>query len=350
MKDLFYEIIKEAENANITIDNEVWNIGFNTIIKDKNIEYYNDEKNVHTLVIKNEEEFFRYLQIYINKELMAKRKSVKFLHDTPRNRIKFLISYLFVNASPMDFVNPIEYLKKRIAYLNDNTFDDEKYINLEGKDIYLKIKKVSQDVRMETPKRIEFSIVNLKKDLEFKLPSISYGIRNMNNMKYCDIYSIHHPDPKQKGKNDEEQKFIKKMSRLLYKVDAGEIDHDVKDVSASALISLASFISLLKENNITHMSFILCLPIGYYSREISAENIKDIDRQNYLFERNDTIQNNITNKFLRTIRRLATQIEGINIKNIDTVDDGYLEVELNKNKYNTNNPLLNSVTSSILKR
>ena len=140
------------------------------------------------------------------------------------------------------------------------------------------------------------------------------------------------------------------MSRLLYKVDAGKINDDVKDVSASALISLASFISLLKENNIIHMSFILCLPIGYYSRELSAENIKDIDRQNYLFERNDTIQNNITDKFLRTIRRLATQIEGINIKNIDTVDDGYLEVELSKTKYDTDNKLLNSVTNSILKR
>ena len=350
MKELFYEIIKEAYDANIVIDNEVWNIGFNTIIKEKNIEYYNDKKNVYTLVINNEEEFLRYLEIYIEKELLAKRKSVNFLHNTTRNQIKFLISYLFVNASPMDFVKPIEYLKKRIAYLNDTTFDDEKYIAIGEQDIYLKIKKVTQDVRMETPKRIEFSIVNLKRNLEFKLPSISYGIRKKDNMKYCDIYSIHHPNPKQKGKNEEEQKFIKKMSRLLYKVDAGKINDDVKDVSASALISLASFISLLKENNIIHMSFILCLPIGYYSREISAENIKDIDRQNYLFERNDTIQNNIADKFLRTIRRLATQIEGINIKNIDTVDDGYLEVELSKTKYDTDNKLLNSVTSSILRR
>ena len=52
MKELFYEIIKEAYDANIVIDNEVWNIGFNTIIKEKNIEYYNDKKNVYTLVIK----------------------------------------------------------------------------------------------------------------------------------------------------------------------------------------------------------------------------------------------------------------------------------------------------------
>ena len=113
MKELFYEIIKEAYDANIVIDNEVWNIGFNTIIKEKNIEYYNDKKNVYTLVINNEEEFLRYLEIYIEKELLAKRKSVNFLHNTTRNQIKFLISYLFVNASPMDFVKPIEYLKKR---------------------------------------------------------------------------------------------------------------------------------------------------------------------------------------------------------------------------------------------
>ena len=231
MKEIFYEIIKEAVNAKVIIDDEIWNIGFNTFIKDKNIEYYNDQ-NLSTLIIKNEEEFFKYLEIYIKKELEINRKTANFLNDNTRNRVKLLISYLFVNASTIDFTNPIEYLKKRIAYLNDKTFNDETYISLRNtfdienkNDIYLRVKKESQDVRMETPKRIDFSIIDIEHNLEYKLPSISYGIRNKDNTKYCDIYSIQNMGQESKG--EEEEKFIKKISRILYKINKGEkIKHE----------------------------------------------------------------------------------------------------------------------------
>ena len=170
MKELFYEIIKEAANREVTIDNEKWNIAFNTIIYEEGKEkkrYYN-ENNLATLVIKNEEEFLTILNKYIEKELETNRNSIKFLKNSQQNKIKFLMTYLFVNASTIDFSNPIDYLKRRIEFLNNHFFKQKTYINLMGtilakntNQIYLKVENILQDIRMETPYRLELSIINI---------------------------------------------------------------------------------------------------------------------------------------------------------------------------------------------
>ena len=67
MRALFYEVVREAKNAKVRIDGEEWCIAFNTIIyEDGKIkeEYFND-RNMSTLVIKDEERFFPLLEEYI---------------------------------------------------------------------------------------------------------------------------------------------------------------------------------------------------------------------------------------------------------------------------------------------
>ncbi len=356
MKDIFYEVIKEASTSTITIDDEKWNIGFNTIIynngKEK-LEYYNDN-NLSTLVIKNEPEFFKLLEEYINKEIDLNRKNINFLHNTKENQIKSLISYLFVNASPMDFANPLEYIKRRILFLEDKTLDEKRYISLKntfnkaGNSIYLKIDNIKQDIRMETPYRLDFTLIDLNdNDLCFKLPSISYGISEENNEKVCYIYSI------QNQKEDTTEKNItknKKISRMLYQINNDNIEEDVKDVSVSAVLSLSILITLLKRKNIGKMKAILYLPVRYLSRDISANNQTNEEKKELLLQRNDLIQTNITDKFLRTIRRVSSQYEGINIKDLSSVENGYIELDLIDPKYRTNNPMLKSVTNNILGR
>ena len=356
MKEIFYEIIKEAATGNILIDNEEWSIAFNTIIYDKDINkcsFFN-ESNLSTLVINNEEEFLRLLNIYIQKELEVNRKKPTLLENTNHNTIKLLISYLFANASIIDFEEPIQYLKRRIKFLDDKTFNNlDISINLKTifspkikEDIYLEIKNVKQDIRMETPNRLELSIVkkDINKSLHFHLPSISYGISEHNGKDICYLYSI--INKKNESTNKEEQDYIKAVSRLLYKINDGVTEEDIKDVSMSSVLSLSIFISLLKQKEINKIKEVLYLPVRYLSREIAAVS-KEEDKKNILLERNDYIQRNITDKFLRTIKRVIYHIEGIEIFNDILLDNGSIELNLNSSKNDTNNIFISHFTNSI---
>ena len=357
MKNIFKKIIEEASNGAIFIDNTSWPISFNTIIYEngKIKKSYFNENNIATLVIQNEEEFIKLVRIYIEKEMKLNRKTANFLDNTEENRMKLLISYLFVNATIMDFENPIPYLKRRISFLDNKLMDKEYNVSL-GKifspkieeDIYLKIENITQDVRMETPYRIELKLVTKENIQVLKLPTISYGLTEENGITTCYIYSILNKE--EKPKDEEEERLRKKASRALYKLNEFVTDDDIKDVSMSSILSLSIFISLLKQKNISNMNIILYLPLRYYSRELAASQIENEARRKSLWERNEKIQTNLTEKMLTTIKRVAYQIEGIEFKNDLLLDNGMIEISLTKEKNQSNNPLLNMVTSKITKK
>ena len=126
VKEIFYDVIREAKDGRVIIDNEEFLIGFNSFINNS-LSYFSDN-NMSSLIIKNEDEFFKYLELYIDNELVLNRKGPSYISNNKDNIIKLLISYLFVNASNYDFNNAISYLKMRISFLSDD-FSDNK-INL----------------------------------------------------------------------------------------------------------------------------------------------------------------------------------------------------------------------------
>ena len=357
MKQLFYETIKEASNGAVLIDNYFWPISFNTIIYEKEkikISYFN-KNNIATLVIKEEEEFLKLLNIYIKKEIDLNRKSIRFINDTKENRIKFLISYLFANASIMDFENPNSYIERRIDFLNNKLFNEKIKIPL-GKiflpkiesDIILEAENITQDVRMETPYCVKLKLTDKSNSYTFKLPTISYGINEENGIRKCYIYSIQNKE--EPPKDEKEELYRKKVSRMLYQLNKFVTDDDIKDVSVSFVLSLSIFINLLKKQNIEKINIILYLPLRYYSRELAASKIENEEKRNSLWERNEKIQTNLTQKFLTTIKRVAYQIEGIKIEDTPMIDIGIVEVSLNKEKNNSNNPLLNTITTVMTRK
>ena len=134
MKDIFYEVINEANTGNIIIDNDPFPIGFNTMIMENNkLIFKNENKNFPTLLIKNENEFINKLAKYIEMSLIKYQKFPKFITNPDKNKIKLIISYLFANATTEDFLNPINLINRNIQFLNDNTFN---YLN-EGINIEL---------------------------------------------------------------------------------------------------------------------------------------------------------------------------------------------------------------------
>lgn len=177
IKNILLEIFNDAKDGVIHVSDEDFNIGFNTSI-DGELKYYN-ENNDLCLNIRNLDSFTNSIELYIKKELELKRHSIDFFDD--RLNIKFLISYLFVNASTYDFMEPEKYIEKRIKAFDDITLS--KYNN--GIDIsltnifdneHLNIVNKMQSVFMETPYKIETIIVSNDSDVSFKLPEISYMI------------------------------------------------------------------------------------------------------------------------------------------------------------------------------
>ena len=356
MKEIFYELIKETCNGKVIIDNEEWNYSFNTIIKRDNKEIIRLENNDNNicLIIKNEDNFFKLLEEYIDLELSINRKTLNIINA--KDKIKFLIVNLFANGTTEDFINPENFIRRNIKFLKDNTFNYldkgiEVDVNNILKDSKLEIKRVQNSTMMETPYKLTFTLKNNEDTHE--LPSIYYGIVEENGIKKCYVYGI------LASKNNENNRFNKKINRLLYKINDGVIDSkeyyeykngesdyypedNISDVTMSFVLSLNMFVTLLQSENIKEIKAVPYLPVRYNSRELAAKRNNRED----LFERNKSIQTNLTNKFIRTFRRLEAQNKNIEVTLYPYELDEFLTVEVNKSK-EIANKLLDEASKNI---
>lgn len=141
--------------------------------------------------------------------------------------------------------------------------------------------------------------------------------------------------------------YNKKIKRELYKINSGvsinesdeylkyknnEIDYypeNISDVSPSAVLSLSIFMSLLYSKHITNIKVVPYLPIRYLSREIMANSLSNTDKKQELNNRNNFIQSNITDKFIRTFRRVSYHLSGTQIKSYPYELDEYMNINLN---------------------
>lgn len=375
MKALFYEVIREAKDGKVRIDGEEWGIYFNTIIYEngkQKEEHFND-RNMSTLVIKNEERFFSLLEEYIAREIDANRRCMWFSNNELDTRIKFIIAYLFANASTEEFLDPEGMLRRRIDFLDDNSFE---YLN-EGKVISLGntlgnsdifIKRSSQSVMMETPWKIEVSLCKWVDDemVSCSLAEVSYGIREENGEQVCYVYSM--MKPKEKGEStDREKVFRKRLNRELFKLNQGVLEQEsedfikyrngeirsyqenVTDVTQSFVLSLSIFISLLQKEGITKIKVVPYLPVRYVGRQIAASNVSDPELQQELYDRNKRIQDNCTNKFMRTFRRVAYHMgDDLEMHTVPYEVDEFMTFALKSKSHDLNNPILDEVSNAIL--
>lgn len=375
MRALFYEVVREAKNAKVRIDGEEWCIAFNTIIyEDGKIkeEYFND-RNMSTLVIKDEERFIEVLKEYVYYCFVLKRKTLKFYNNEYDNKIKMLIAYLFINFSTEDFLNPVEAIRRYIDYMLDNSFE---YLN-EGKviplgsafgnsDIFLK--RTAQSVMMETPWKIDISLCKWVDDemVSCPLADVSYGIREENGEKVCYVYSM--MKPKEKGESSDREKiFRKRLNRELYKLNEGVLEQEsedfikyrngetrdyqenVTDVTQSFVLSLSIFVTLLQKEGISKIKVVPYLPVRYVGRQITAMNVTNLERQQELYDRNKRIQDNCTNKFMRTFRRVAYHMgDDLEMYSVPYEIDEYMTFVLKSKSHDLNNPILNEVSNCIL--
>lgn len=344
IKDLFISVAGEACNGEVILDGESWPFAFNTIL---NNEKYIKNEYFPTIIIDNEEEFFKLLENYVDKTIQSKRKITSFI--SKKDQIRFIISYLFVNATTEEFNNPIDLLKKQIAFLDDKTFnelDSSINIPLDGSlnNTNLNIKRNTQSIYMETPYNLKFKINDTNSEDFYDLGEISYGIYNNT----CYIYSMMNKSKKK------DTPFYKRINRKLFKLNNNILStesnefkeyinnnreslyypENITDVSMPMVYSLSIFINLIKKANIKEIKVVTYLPLRYISRTDE--------------ERSNNIQKNTTDKLIRTFRRVAHQIDGVDITSYPYELDEYLNLSVSKEKeLSSDNELIENINRKI---
>ena len=355
---MFYErIIPEAMSGRINVY-DFYNVAFSTSIYEDN-KYYecqvkNDEMFIPTLMIKNKEEFNRLLSEYVD-------LAMDFYDDDNFNdniidyksyddkymicKEKAILAFLFANATVEDFNDPINFLRKRINFINNHR---DRHISLgycESLDCNLEVNTLKDIINNEGTS--QFVITASDGESKYVFPRVKYGISD--DTVY--IYAI------QKRRRNMDNPLEKKLNRKLYKVGEGFInpgtEENPKDVTASFLVSLNMTISYFNQLGYTKIVVPSILIERWNEKRFisalkhEARIIDDDEKQRFEAEQ-EFIQSNLTNKLIRTFLRLACHYNNLSIVAFPYEEDSALHVEVNNDvEIICNNGLLDETAKMV---
>lgn len=327
--DIFYNhIIPEAGKGKVDCY-FMYNVIFNTRIPQKNLEVMTENDNpnliVPTLYIGDCKKFEQLLIEYVNKALAfyddsnfceEVLNSKDLLGDDFLNqgkgvsKEKTIMTLLWSNATVEDFYDPCSFLRKRIDYFDLGVLEEYKnskvvgYSEIIDADIECVIEK--SKIESETPYYLQIFLVNpVDGERIYEFPRIYFGIRN----DIVDIYAIQNSRIRLVN-----EKYGKKLERKMYKVNDGlDVKEDtyenygfanLKDVTPSFLLTANIMTGLLKAHGINNLNVISILVSRW-----NAKNLLQKAKDEYV----NTIQANLTDKLLRTFRRVGYHHSSVGI-------------------------------------
>lgn len=359
--DIFYnQIVKEAQDGRID-SYFIYNIIFNTGVEN---EYY-QASNIYegllipTLNIKNKKEFEQLLYEYVN-------LCLDFYDDTnfPEEILndnlytdhkickeKTIMTLLFSNATIDDFNNPTLFLKRRIDFIKNTSENISDLGFCEILDCNLKIEIKKDTINNEMP--YQFSIVATKDNEEFVFPSIKFGISD--NRLY--VYAI-------QNKKYEKNSLAKRINRILYKIgegfDGNSDNYDIyeqgnlKDVTPSFVVASNIFLSYFYKLGINDVIISTILIerwnakkianyLKYKNNKLDLEGFKEPD------DKQNEIQQNLTDKFIRTFLRLTHHYNGIEVESYPLEYDSNMHLSIN-DLSECNNYLLKATSDMVVQK
>lgn len=354
--DIFYsDIVPSVIKGRTVVDDTSYYINYNVVISGVSVSEINSD--IPTLNIKNTEEFNKYLVKYIVKETEFLQENIfvgdYYLAKNLDEQIRFSLMNLFIDATSNDFNNPVEYLKLRISFLENDSlskeFSDYKSVySFDDIDCHIESFVKAQHPSYETPYAFCSNIVSDDGKDKFDLPKVRYGIEDDGYEKEVYIYAIQGAQ-KKKVLN----RFEKKINRYLFKINKGVIKdneylkyekyselgiddiypENIVDVTPKAVLSLTIFLKFIKDMGINKVTVIDYLPLRYDSKLKGKKAYLDLFKGIYLKNEMDKKYNkvnqemednqfNITNKFIRTFNRVNYHLNNMsNITYPFEVDD-----------------------------
>lgn len=338
---IFYgQIVPEAASGRIECFFR-YNMPFNTNIEGKMIKAkVKEHLFVPTLMIRNQIEFDTLLTEYIE-------KSLEFYNEAELD-VKAMMALLWSNATAEDFQDPITYLKKRIAFMEDKrlieTISNMQLIESEILNGYICVALEKCQVVNETPYRIKISLTSYEGEV-YELPAIYIGI--FENKAY--VYALQN-DNDFKATNG----YQKKIKRLLYRIDEGldvlnetRENYDfgnLKDVTSSFVLTANILMGILSKMEIEEVIVPSILITRWNAKEMAVDYRAQIlgmdpeETEEFRIE-HENIQSNLTEKLTRTFLRLCHHHSGINASSYPMEIDSSLHLIINENNY-CNNQIL----------
>ena len=270
------------------------------------------------LTIHEEEQFYQLLEEYVME--MMNTYPIDETIITQHEYMKKIMATVFNNATYDDFLNPEQYLKKRIAFLESGKkWMQEPSVSyfLDHDNLCCETKIEKQGVMLETPYRFSSSIK--KNQLEYELPNISFGIQDQT----CYIYNI------QEGKHHKKAEEIEQIIKTNFKkVPVNEEEYHsyyrnkLRNVTPSFLMTMALFLKYIYDHGIEDVQVVPYLPIRYQAKKEAHQVItkqkahskeEELELLQQLEEKQKRIQENITDKFLRLFERLEVMTDMVEI-------------------------------------
>ena len=360
--NVFYdEIINEASTGRVDCF-FMMNLLFSTYIKEeeKAIEAKKNDDGrylIPRLIIKDKGSFNKLLAEYL---YLAKSKYdlTKYYEELNLANVenyeqvinKIILTTLWANATYDDFEDSKEFLIKQIAFLKDETFSEYEEPTIIGySEIlggYVEVEKISESILNETPNSLKISLIEPGTNEKYTFPLVRYGIKDGK----CYIYAV------QKNKKyDEDNKFKKKVNRRLFQIgenfdtknDTFENygEGNLKDVSASFVVASNIVLGLLASKGITDIVIPSILIERWNAKEtgIIVKSKKEENKEEFITsnkEEHNKIQNNLTEKLLRTFLRIVNHNKTFGVTAYPFDIDSSLHIKTNE-EVDCNNTLLN---------
>ena len=284
------------------------------------------------MTVNNYKEFFELLRQFYEKtiELFFLRTQMSGFQVREKNNC---FEQIWLRATPEDFNNPENFLRKQVKMINDRTFekyDEETYI---GKipffdDNILCVKNGIARTWDENSRQFEiriydkkyFSNTELFVRPHYTLPVVRYGIYEKNGKKVCYIGSIQNKDD-----DYEENKLREKINKRRTKVNKGVKEEDTILVEPKNLLSLSIFINFLNKEGITEIEVPEMYVLDYEFHQKENEQLvnnfnkewtekeknewpkiyeKDLHRFKKMYKKEDLISEIKTERLMLTLRRL----------------------------------------------
>lgn len=344
INEIFYnEILEEAKSGRVDCG-FIYNVIFQTILPDKQYYVLSEFPNLQipTLYISNKKEFELLLQKYVE---IAYPFYDKNYFDNEHDYIKAIITFLFTNMTVEEFLHPNDYLQKRISFLQNKTpYNIGETIELGNSEYIGNITATlnNEPIYEEAPYSLDFQNDNSK------FPTVRFGIDN--DTVY--IYAI---------QNSKDAIIDKKTNRKLYKINdkfdtSNESYDNINDyenltgVTNSTIVSATLALSFFLKLGYTDIRIPSFLPTRFNAKEMAREKkmkmIRNVENFNEIeqeaIEKNMNIQRNISDKFIRTFRRLDYHFDNININCYPFDVDSYLHLTMN-DEVHCENDLLNDL-------
>lgn len=326
----------------------------------------NENEQTPVIVVKDYKNFFEYLRQAYERHIelhFQRRKDSTGFNRWEKNNF---FEQIWLRATPQDFNNPEEFLKKQAEMIKDTTFekyDEETYLGrLECLNNHIiTIKNGIARTWDENFRQMEITIYDKEhytnKELwnrpHYTLPVIRYGIYEKDGKKICSIGSI-----QSKKDSLEEEELEKKVNRQKYKINKDIPEEDKEKVEPKNVIALSVFINLLHKEGITNIEVPSMYVLDYeYHRKLNKYLLKEFKeewtrvdywdrekrqkREKYpkdyqkayknfmkMFRKEDLISEIKTERQLLTARRLLKHYLKANITAYPEEIDNYMHMQI----------------------